>query len=332
MQLHRWMGVAALAFVASQANAQGIISNGTIKMGVTEYGSLNVNDPSGTPSVQGTTYVGLRLLTGGLEYESTSPGCLCEGWGAGIATGAGAGTTGWANEAEGGDFGLAATTFVSDATTATTTSTIGGTLKVTHEYLPSSEANLYEVKVTIENISGGTVGDDATGVVYRRNMDWDIEPTAFDEFVKLDGWPAANLWRTSNDGFASSNPLSSIGGVACAGVVANGNFESTDSCDHGALFDFKFGELLAGESVTFSTYYGAATTESALLTAMAAVGVEVYSVASCADGFDPGECPAIHGFGFKGVGGTVIGVPEPSAIALLVVGMVGLVARRRRSV
>ena len=58
----------------------------------------------------------------------------------------------------------------------------GAKMRVTHDYHPSAaNANLYEVSVTIENT--GSVA--FTDLRYRRVMDWDVEPTAFDEWVTI---------------------------------------------------------------------------------------------------------------------------------------------------
>jgi hypothetical protein len=38
-------------------------------------------------------------------------------------------------------------------------------------------------------------------------MDWDIEPTAFNEWVRIHVGDAANLLRAHTDGFATANPL-----------------------------------------------------------------------------------------------------------------------------
>lgn len=111
------------------------------------------------------------IFPDGSEGESTSYGCECEGWGASAD-----GTAGWAND----NFGSAvvdfpSVTFSSTATTAISELTLpGGLLKVTHDFHPSPATdNLYEVTVTLENISGSPIND----VRYRRVMDWDIFPT-----------------------------------------------------------------------------------------------------------------------------------------------------------
>lgn len=323
---------------ADAAGAQAVITNGTIRMGVDRLGQLNI---PGAPSAQGVGFVGLRFITGGREFESTADGCLCEGWGVGISGGTGAGQRGYANN-ETGSSGLTSVTFASTATTATSVTRVGTFLQVTHEYTPvAGTPYLYQVNVTIANISGSTLGLGDQGIRYRRLMDWDIEPTAFREIVTLQGWPATALVASSDNGFGSADPFSSTGGTICGGAVANGNFTASGPCDHGALFDFGFPSLAAGESRTFQTFYGGAPDLTTMLAALSSVGAEVYTAAWCsgASAVSGVTCngtggPGVFAYGFKGVGGTPISmVPEPSTYAMLAGGLlgVGLAARRRRA-
>lgn len=115
--------------------------------------------------------------------------------------------------------------------------------------------------MTIENLSGATIAT----VQYRRVMDWDVEPTAFSEYVTIQRGTASAITYTSDDGFASSNPLSGPSSILFEG-------EAVDSgpADHGALFDFAFGPLAAGGSLSFVIFYGAAPTETAAVEAPAA--------------------------------------------------------------
>ena len=259
-----------------------IVSNGTVSVGVWGEGNLNVPGPERA--------VGLRYEPTG--NESTAPGCLCEGWGAADAT---TGTTGHANESVGGVTNLDPVSFTSDASSATSVVTIDGVLRVTHAYRPApSSANLYEVAVTIENISGAPVDPR-----YRRVMDWDVEPTAFSEFVTLERGTAANILYTSDDGFATADPLAGPSSIAFEGEAVDSGPD-----DHGALFDFGFGSLAPGGSLAFTTYYGAAGTEDGALAALQAVEAEAYSLGqpSTTDGPTLGT-PNTFVFGFTGIGG-----------------------------
>jgi type IV pilus assembly protein PilY1 len=310
-------GLAAVAY--APASAQAIIDNGTIQLGVDSLGQLNIYEGS-VPSAGGTFPTGLRDLRTG--YESTSPGCLCEGWG--VSDGV---VSGYANNSA-GIGGLTFVSFSSTASTATTVSTMGGIYEITHVYSPSSEANLYQVDVTVKNISGAATSK----ILYRRTMDWDIEPTAFREYSTIQGTVGAtNVIGANDNGFCSSDPLS-----VCSPLIASGDFIDSGPYDHGANFDFKFDGLGADESYTFTIFYGAAPTERGALLSLFNVGAEIYSLGQSANdrnGNTPGYSTFI--FGFKGVGGVIVdpgGVPEPATWAMLIAGfgMVGVAARRRR--
>jgi len=266
-----------------------IIGNGTVQLGVNCEGHLNSPYPA---DPLGIGYMGLRFVPTG--NPSTEPGCQCEGWGVGDRL---TSTAGYANRSVDGTVNLTLLNFAADATTAISTVQVGSTFRVTHAYRPSPvTANLYEVLVTITNISAAD-----TEVLYRRVMDWDIAPTEFSEYVTIQNGNAANLFRTDTDGFNSGNPFSFAsyqpGPVVDAGPA-----------DHGALFDFNFGVLAPNQSVTFRTYYGAAATEVDALAALAAVGAEAYSLGqpSSPGGPDLG-IPNTFIFGFSGIGGTPVG-------------------------
>jgi hypothetical protein len=310
------------------AGAEAIISNGTVMLGVNDQGHLNVSNAAGTVPISsgGTIPVGLRYVP--TNAESTAPGCLCEGWG---VANAGDGTTGYANiSVDGGPVNLGLVSFTNTASTAVSTVNVtGGTsgIQVVHDYHPSTSANLYEVTVSITNTGASAISD----LRYRRVMDWDVDPTTFREYVTIQGGAAAtDVLFTSNNGFASANPLS---GPSDIGFI--GDFVNQGPDDHGALFDFGFGALAAGDTFTFRTFYGAAGTIADAMTALGAVGAEVYSL-GMPSSFAPGDAsfgePNTFIFAFAGVGGDpVIPTPEPGTLVLLGSGLVGLIASRRRS-
>ncbi len=324
MKLKLLAAAGAVAISAAGANAAVIITNGTIGLGVNQEGHLNLfGGPGIPPSSGGTAAYGLRDLRTG--YEATAPGCLCEGWGAsdGILDSA-------ASVDTGGVRNITVVSFGSTASTATSVVNVGGVFEITHAFQPSASPDLYEVVVTITNISGAPVAS----TLYRRGMDWDIEPTPFSEYVTIGGTAAATaVIGATDNGFCDVSPLS-----GCSPIVpgAVGDFVDSGPSDHGANFDFNFGALADGASVSFSIFYGASPTQIAAFNALNAVGAEVYSLGKSSDNLAGTLADrSVFIFGFKGVGGVVVppGIPEPGTWAMLIAGfgMVGFAARRRRA-
>ena len=261
--------LAAVCWPAASAQADAFIDNGTIQLGVHDFGDLNV--PGGTPSSGGVTTVGLRYIPN--NAEATAPGCLCEGWGAADAT---SGVTGSANE----DFGgatpnLSLVSFTSNASSAVSVVDIldassNPVLRVTQDYHPSAATpNLYEVTVTIQNVSSSPV--DAR---YRRVMDWDMVRSSFDEFVTIQGGTSTALLFDSDDGFADADELRTGRGRSTTPVrPAPGQTPSiTERCSISGL-----APSTPVIPTSFRIYYGAAGDESSALAALGAVGAEVFS-------------------------------------------------------
>lgn len=338
-----------VAFIGVEANAAGIISNGTVALGVKDSGALNVGGGStiygpsftspGSGTVGGTGVRGL-FVNGTSGYEATYPGCLCEGWGVAVAS---LGITGFDGNGVSGLSGGAAT-FGTDGSgngTAITVRTIGGVLEVTHSYHTSASAYLYQVDVTIKNISGSDLGSGATDLRYTRLMDFDTEPTAFSEYITIERGGAANLLTTSDDGFESADPLFATSSIlGCAPVGAS--FVDCGPSDHGARFDFGFAALSGvddpltldvDESMRkFTIFYGAAPDEATADAARLAVGAGVYAYGQTSS--DPATgtpITYIFAFGSAGVGAPdPTPTPEPASLALLGLGLAGLGLVRRR--
>ncbi|MGI5307953.1 hypothetical protein [Rheinheimera sp. WS51] len=291
-----------LLSLAGAANAGLVLDTGSITMGVQDNGGL------------GFSGVGIAL-TGG-PGDAIMPGCLCEGWG---AASDGVGSYTYGNSSSGFASSNFTTTGPADAVS---TVVLNSGLTIVHTYSSAAGGSLFGVNVSIFNTSGADVAD----VRYARTLDWDVGPGHFgDDFTTIYGGtasgPGGNVLHTSFNPFAAPNPMSLRGSYG--GVAANTNGTNVTG-DLGAYFILGFGNLLAGESVSFDTYIGAAFSTSSLLSAFGSVGIEAYSYTYDDDG------DATYGWGFANVGlppaidPDPTGIPAPASIALFSLGLAGL--------
>jgi hypothetical protein len=289
---------AAAAIALTTAAHAAVLTNGDVSMGVAANGGL------------GDSGVGFSLAGSG---DAIIRGCLCEGWGV----------------AANGDgdhyvYGLGAVGFssaaLSDVTGSSAKSTVVTTngLTVTHTYSPVGTGTLFRIDIKIENTGTGT----ATDVRYARTLDWDVAPGFFSNnytTILVPGVaPEGQILHTSSNPFAVPNPM------VTRTQEANTNISNSIG-DKGSYFIFSFGDLEVGKSTTFTTYIGAAFSVRALLAAFAGVDVEAYSYTT------DQNIETAYGYGFAGLGLPPIGeVPEPAALGLFGLGLLGVAAARRR--
>ena len=260
--------------------------------------------------------------------DATTPGCLCEGWGAGFVDRVGRQSHGRANESRGGVQNIEVKSFVSDETSITSTVWIKDSegqavLEVTHRFGPAAKAPgaLFQALVTMTNISGDSLQD----VRYNRTMDWDVPPTEFNEYVTIKGAAASaaspntpKILYSGDNGFMTPDPFSSSGSY---GSYRNKDVDRGGPTDHGFTATFKLGELLCGEAHTFMIYYGAAADRPTMEAAFVTEDVPLYSIGESANRdrygrrVDPSDVS--YGFGFKGLSGSAIAPSLPTKTAIL---------------
>lgn len=242
----------------------GVIDNGTVQLGVSSTGYLNVecDPPNPSSGRYGTTLVGLRLME--TNADASAPGSPCEGWGVASAD---LGVTGYTSRCS-GTVNMAVGSFSYTLSSAVSTVTIGSTFRVTHQYDPTPITPfLYRVAVTIENIGSVPVLD----LRYSRGVDYDVAPNGFSEYITIAGSAAPFVIASYDNGFNSPNPLAAHSGFP-------GDFVDRGPGDLGAFFDLQLGTLKANEKRTFVTYYGAAPDEPNALNALGLVSASVYSL------------------------------------------------------
>ena len=249
-------------------DAGAAISNGTVQLGIRPTGNLIV--PGTVPSSgEGVTEVGLRYVP--TNADAISPGCFCEGWGVADATSS---TSGWANESTGHSGNLVVESFTWNQLGnpgATSVVRVADTFRIHHIYSPVAETdNLFEVLVAIDNISEATVD-----LRYRRLVDLDVEPTAFDEFLTVTapgGFPAS-VNAVTDDPFGGPDPLSAV-----TNQGHSGQFTDAGPDDNGVLLNLWLGQLDPGQTRYFRLYFGAAESEANAMAAASSVGAEVIAI------------------------------------------------------
>lgn len=285
----KWLA-GVLVSVPAMVLAQANIENGTLRIGVRADGSLMPEDIS--------PLTGITYLANGAD--GLTPGCYCEAWGIADAVTSTSGFTG----ASVGINGITSESFTSTATTATAVANAFGTFRVTHAFAPSTTNNIYEVKVTIENISSAPVE-----ALYGRAMDWDVFPTQFNEYTTIQRGSSTALVFSSDNGFHTADPLEDDPGI----LFVNQDVDDSGPTDHGAHFRFNFGTIAPGAKVEFTIGYGVAGNQADALAALATFGAEAYSLGKPSE--NPPGTPNTDGtpntfiFAFKGIGGVqLIGV------------------------
>lgn len=271
---------------ASRTATSTVVSNGLIQLGVNETGELDVDYD--TPSADGTYPLGLRYIP--TRNEALAPGCLCEGWGLKATPALGGEVVAGGVTRNSGPDNVDLTSFTSDGVEATSITTVGS-YSVKHHYHPSPDPRLYQVDVSIFN----PVAFDNPEVIYRRVMDFDVEPTAFNESMTVLVDPSDRDWvvATTDNGFLDPNPV-----TAPYPRMESGEFTDLGPADLGASWDFDVTPTALFQPIEFTLYYGAGKDTADALDALQEVGVGTYALAKPAS--DPvGGSPNTFVFGFK---------------------------------
>jgi hypothetical protein len=266
----------------------GILDNDMASIGVNWDGSLIV--PGTAPSTGGTEPdLGLRLKgPNGTSYDGLAPGCHCEGWGITDGTASAGSGANWI-----GVTNLVPRSFTFDASSIVSNVDAAGVFNVNQRVeRAAGSPYTFWITVTVKNTSSA-----ARSALYRRVMDWDVEPTQFDEYVTNGaiGSAPSSLAYDDNNGFMSPSP-----GNGHYSLGATGFFTDYGPMDQGAMFEFNLGVLQPGQSKDFTLFYGAAPSEGAAMDALRSVGAQVFSLGepSSPNGAKYGV-PATFFFGYK---------------------------------
>jgi hypothetical protein len=319
---------APITFVLGFQAPWAIIDNGTVELGIDMFSALNVHGGTPPPGGPLAPPEGVEIPITGLRNVATNHDGLefgdpREGWGvADLTQKIGSGTTSLVGFTGGGgpgapvpeggvppvpgfnmspvDFDVfgAGTLPESVGRRAVVTTSVGdpAILRVTHDYRPSASPNLYEVIVVLENLTGSPIDPR-----YRRIADWDVLGIASeDDLVTIAYGKGSPVSASEGGGFVSPNPLDSMSDPfsPCANDVP---LLDCGPGEIGMALDFELDTIPAGGREQFHLYYGSAFGDGAALTALAAVGAEVYSIAEEGSLLAPEAPPPVFVFGMKDV-------------------------------
>ena len=311
---------AVLSAIAGASSADNIITNptGLFAVGINSDGSIFT--PNGYTTRAGfMNYVGFQRV--GDQYDPINPGNPTEGWsfygdnGGGSVNAIGSpqhiGSSGISliNESYSGGVGAAIAADLSHD--------MGGGFATIRQEYSFFQANVVGIKVTVTNTSGAAL----TRALYNREVDWDILPSFFSEYARLDPI-GGDVVDSSYYGFEdrdASTPFvySAPGG----GLFGLGDLGAGMTID---LVNVNGGAIADGASVSFYVFHAISQlrqSENALRSQLIAQGATWIATGVSSSGPGPGAYHAAMGYSRNLI-------PAPGALALL--GVAGLAARRRR--
>jgi hypothetical protein len=273
------------------------ISNGTFTVGIGSNGEL----------YNFSTGIGFRRLSDG--FDPIAPGSPRDSWGIAIN-----GLSAYADQAYFGTFGVSSTSTFGPSSGTVTSSILSGAATERQSY-HFVAPNVLAITTTVTNTTGA-----AANVLYQRNVDFDVAPTAFSEVTKVPAVPAGS--RVSNDTYYGFNSPVPTTPYMLSAFPAGGTFGPSDL---GGGIELNLGTLANGASTTFTYFYAdnnSGQSPSALDAELAGLGAGFVVTSYSADGnFNTATNSAAIG----------VGVPEPASLTLLAGGVaaLGLVRRRK---
>ena len=296
----------------------------TMMISTGAFANATIGEPAGGYSAgigpDGELYdnaTGIGLMNpAGSDY--IKPGTPRDSWGVTSSNG-----SAYADYAYYGTVGITGTTTTATGNSATTVSTTAAGITVAQAF-NFFAPNILSVQETLTNVNLF----DLTGVIFRRNVDLDINPTAFNENIFGPLGSNSAVVGNSYFGFENPNPASAFSsqcGTSCNQVG-----------DLGAGIDLGIGNLAAGQSVTFAYYYGINTPGqnlNQLFTQAQGLGLNyLIGGQSSENGLYPNLGAGSGFLGVSGIGTVAAPAPEPQTWLMMIVGfgLVGGALRRRQ--
>jgi hypothetical protein len=301
--------VTALFVAITSSSYAGVISstNGKFQVGIGPDGEL-FDYSSG---------VGFLRVADG--YDPIAPGTPRDSWGVSAGT-----TSGYADQAFYGVSNISSTSTYG-ANTASVSSWlndgVSNLLQVNESY-SFAASNVVEIQTTVSNLTSST-----QSVLFRRDVDWDVAPTEFNEMINVPAQPSF-VSSASYYGFENPDPTSTFmyQAAATGGTYGPG--------DQGGGFTLDLGSLASNTTSTFDIYYALNYRDQSgtdLTTELDGLGANYVITGYSSDGnMDTATNFAALGVSVPSTGPSP--VPEPSSMVALaggLFGMIGMIRRRK---
>jgi hypothetical protein len=279
--------VSVLALASAFASA-GTITNGSTTVGLGQHGTL----------FDGSPYIGMRRNSDG--FDPIAPGSPRDSWSVF------AGNNAYYSDPYGfGDQGIVSSnTSYGPGSAAVSTIMFQGSYVSMVQHMFFVADNVLRIDGTIQNFGA------ASDFKVRRNVDWDIDPTAFYEQIDVPV-PGGNIAETSYYGFEDPSVPFQYG--LGSGVFGPG--------DLGAGITLDLGNVGTGQQKEYSFFYALSKpgqTPSGLRSQLASLGANYSIIGSSAD---------LSNSAALGVQS----VPEPASMAALAIGALGILKRRKKA-
>lgn len=276
----------AISFLP-HANAQAIVDNGVIRIGLDESGTLGVvgSDYPAVNCSYSSSFTSLQSVDNGYDAED----CDREGEGWGLSYGTGDDTDTWGKAYYqynslniGGD--VTPVSFTSTATTIKSVVMVGTDVELSQSWAPTKNTSyLYGDKIEITNKGMNTI----PLIMFRRVMTWS-DPTSGSDFscVTLETVNGATLPANSALNYTGivlasndPNPLKprSLYGTPYDGPPTGSDPQNYCS-DIGSEWEFHFEEVEPRETVAVTLWYGGSPSIDDSMTALKSVKAIVASI------------------------------------------------------
>lgn len=319
LRLFACAAVAAVSFAAAGqafAASGGIITDagGNYAVGIAANGNLFGPGGGGCEECETDSPIGFVRLSDG--FDPIQPGTPRDSWGIAVVGGGYA----YADPTFFGDSGILGTSETYGASTASLLTMTELGLTVAQDYSFVSGGNILKIVTSITNDGLDDIGE----VLFQRNVDWDIDPTAFDEQISGPHGPGyAGVIDSSWYGFEDPNPFAAYGNSCFFGC-------NTDPGDLGGGIKLSIGGLLSGATKRFVFYYGineSGQSVEDLIDEGLSAGARYIIAGRSNDNSTEGQNSAFIGVvAFNAV-------PEPATWAMMIMGFYGLgsMVRRRKA-